>query len=183
MRPPLWFIAVVGLNAAIRLRELSISRRNERAVPGVRAAPETYPLMVGTHVALVALPLLEVSGHPRRRPHWGWAAVLVGATALRVWCIRSLGPLWNVRATVPTDFEPVQTGPYRYIRHPNYLAVILEFAAVPLIAGAWGSAVLLSTLNAFVLADRIRAEERLLDASPAYRTAFAKRARFIPWVF
>src|SRR6266545_3733550 len=54
MRPPLWFIAVVGLNAAIRLRELSISRRNERAVPGVRAAPETYPLMVGTHVALVA---------------------------------------------------------------------------------------------------------------------------------
>src|SRR6266508_2055477 len=129
MRPPLWFIAVVGLNAAIRLRELSISRRNERAVPGVRAAPETYPLMVGTHVALVALPLLEVSGHPRRRPHWGWAAVLVGATALRVWCIRSLGPLWNVRA------------------------------------------------------DRIRAEERLLDASPAYRTAFAKRARFIPWVF
>jgi methyltransferase len=182
-RPPVWYVAVVALVGAMRLRELSISRKHELAMSGVRAAPSTFPLMVAAHVGLVTLPLLEVAGHPRRRPQWSWAAVLVGATALRVWSVRSLGPSWNVHAAVPENIEPVETGPYRYVRHPNYLAVILEFAAVPLIAGARVSALLLSALNAFVLADRIRAEERLLNASPAYRAAFARRARFIPGVF
>ena len=109
--------------------------------------------------------------------------MLLGATALRVWSIRSLGPAWNVRAAVPPDIEPVTSGPYRYIRHPNYLAVILEFAAVPLVAGAWISAVVLSALNAIVLVDRISAEEGLLNESAVYRRAFAGRARFIPGVF
>jgi methyltransferase len=110
-------------------------------------------------------------------------AVLAGATALRIWSIRSLGPAWNVRAAVPAGLSPVATGPYAYIRHPNYLAVILEFAAVPMIAGARLSAVVLSALNAVVLYDRIRAEERLLNESSGYRAAFARRARFIPGVF
>jgi methyltransferase len=183
MRPPLWYVAVVGLNAAIRLRELAISRANERATGGVPAAPRTYPLMIAAHVGLVALPLLEVAGHPERRPRWGWVAVLVSASALRVWCIRSLGPMWNVRASVPSNLTPVTTGPYRYVRHPNYVAVILEFLALPLVAGAWISAAVLSAVNAVVLADRIRAEERLLDASPAYRAAFANKARFIPGLY
>jgi methyltransferase len=74
----------------------------------------------------------------------------------------------------------VTSGPYAYIRHPNYLAVILEFAAVPMLAGARLSALLLSTVNAIVLFDRIRSEERLLNASRAYRRHFANRARFIP---
>jgi methyltransferase len=69
------------------------------------------------------------------------------------------------------------------VRHPNYAAVILEFLAVPLIAGAGFTAGLLSAVNAYVLYDRIRAEEALLDASPAYRKAFAGKARFIPRVF
>lgn len=138
--------------------------------------------MVAAHAALVTLPLLEVRGHPDRQPRLGWAAVLAAAIALRVWSIRTLGDSWNARAAVPDRLEPVSDGPYRYIRHPNYVAVILEFLAVPLIAGAWKSALLLSLLDAAVLADRITAEERLLDASPAYRLAFAGKARFIPRV-
>jgi methyltransferase len=88
-----------------------------------------------------------------------------------------------VRALVPRDLTPVEAGPYRYIRHPNYVAVILEFLAVPLVAGAHLSAGLLSAVNAYVLYDRIRAEEALLDASPAYRKAFAGKSRFLPGVF
>ena len=120
-----------------------------------------------------------------RRSHagWRWVMVLVAATALRIWSIRSLGQAWNVRAAVPDDLAPVESGPYAYIRHPNYLAVMLEFLAVPLIARARLSALVLSALNAVVLFDRIRAEERLLNASPAYRQAFARRARFIPGLF
>ncbi len=138
--------------------------------------------MVAAHVGLVTLPLVEVWGHPERRPRLTWAVVLAAATALRIWSIASLGDAWNVRAAVPENIEPVTNGPYRHLRHPNYVAVIAEFAAIPLIAGAWKSAVFLSALNAAVLADRIPAEEELLDASPAYRRAFAGRARFIPGV-
>lgn len=161
---------------------MSISRRNERRRGGTRAGASTFPVMVAAHAALVTVPLLEVRRHPRRRPRWGWAAVLVGATALRIWAIRTLGDSWNARAAVPDNIQPVTDGPYRYVRHPNYVAVILEFVAVPMVAGAWRSAIALSLLNAAVLADRIAAEERLLDSSAAYRDAFAGKARFVPGV-
>lgn len=150
---------------------------------GTRAAARSYPLMVAAHAGLVTLPLLEISRRRRLRPRWEWCAVLAAATGLRIWSLRSLGRAWNVRAAVPPDLRPVTDGPYAYIRHPNYLAVILEFAAIPLIAGARRSALLLSALNAAVLVDRIREEERLLDASAAYRKAFAGTARFIPGIF
>lgn len=178
--PPRWYVLLLAAIGAGRLYELSISRRNERRRGGTRAGAATFPVMVAAHAALVTVPLLEVRGYPRRKPRLAWAAVLAAATGLRVWSIRTLGDSWNARAAVPDGIAPVTDGPYRYIRHPNYVAVILEFVAVPLIAGAWRSAVLLSLLNAAVLTDRITAEERLLDASPAYRAAFAGKARFIP---
>jgi methyltransferase len=182
-RPPLWYLAVLGVNAAIRLRELAISREHERLRGGEPSAPGTYPLMIAAHLALVIMPLVEVSVRGDARPRWGWAGVLAGATALRAWCIQSLGTAWNVRAAVPADLEPVTSGPYRYVRHPNYVAVVLEFLAVPLVAGAWVSAAVLSAWNGFVLYDRIQAEERALNRSTAYRRAFAGKARFIPGVF
>lgn len=181
--PPFWFVALLAGIGASRLQELRISRANERVRGGDRAAERNFPLIVGLHVALLTLPLIEVRRRPRTRPRWGWLGVLAAATALKVWSVRSLGDAWNVHASVPRDVEPVTTGPYRYIRHPNYLALMLEFLAVPLVAGAWMSALVLSTLNAAVLYDRITAEERLLERSAAYRRAFARRARFIPGVF
>jgi methyltransferase len=177
----------VGLVAAVgvqRLRELALSRRNERGVRGSRAATRTYPLMVAAHVGLCALPLVEAA--VRRRPPRApavWVGVLAAATGLRWWSIRTLGASWNVRAVVPDDLRPVTAGPYRFVRHPNYLAVALEFLALPLAGGATWSALGLSLLDAAVLVDRIREEERLLDAVPGYRTAFRGRARLIPWVF
>jgi methyltransferase len=77
----------------------------------------------------------------------------------------------------------VASGPYRWIRHPNYLAVILEFAALPMGAGAWRSAAGLSLLNGAVLQDRIRAEEALLAEVPGYEELFATKSRFIPHIF
>src|ERR671934_1998177 len=180
MRVPGWYVLLLAGVGIERLRELAVSRAHERSTAGARAAPSTYPLMVAAHAGLLTLPLLEVWRRPPRRPRWGWLAVLAGATALRAWSIRSLGAAWNVHAVVPRDVRPVESGPYRYIRHPNYLAVIIEFAALPMAAGAWMSALVLSAVNAVALFDRIREEERLLNESPAYRAAFGRRARFIP---
>jgi methyltransferase len=140
--------------------------------------------MVAAHVGLLTLPLLETAAL-RRRPRAPllWVGLLTAAAALRRWSIRSLGASWNVRAVVPADLRPVVTGPYRWIRHPNYLAVVVEFLALPMAGGAWLSALGLSALNAAVLFDRIRAEERLLAAVPGYEEAFRGRARFIPGIF
>lgn len=174
-------VAAVG---AQRLRELALSRRNERGVRGARAAARTYPLMVAAHVGLCTLPLVEVSVRRRRaRVPALWLGVLGAATALRWWSIGTLGASWNVRAVVPAGLRPVADGPYRFLRHPNYLAVALEFAALPLAGGATWSAAALSVLNAVVLADRIRDEERLLAAVPGYEEAFRGRARLLPWLF
>jgi methyltransferase len=180
---PIWYLALMTAVGLERLRELSLSRRNEMAAGGRRAASRTYPLMVTAHVGLLTLPLIEAARTRQRTPRWGWVGVLAIATALRLWTIRTLGPAWNVRAAVPAGIDPVVTGPYAFIRHPNYVAVALEFLALPLIGGARLSALLLSALNAVVLYDRIRAEERLLASSPAYRSAFAGRPRFIPRLF
>jgi methyltransferase len=176
----------VGVVAAVgvqRMRELALSRRNEQGVRGRRAAARTYPLMVAAHAGLCTLPLLEVAVRGRRsRAPLLWLGVLGAATALRWWSIGTLGERWNVRAVVPADLRPATGGPYRFLRHPNYLAVALEFAALPLAGGATWSALGLSALNGLVLFDRIREEERLLGEVPGYEEAFRGRARLIPGV-
>ena len=183
---PRWYAAVLAVVAAQRLRELSISRRNSRAAGGSPSAPRTYPLIVVAHLALLALPPLEIRlahRRPKRRAVLAWLGVLAAATGLRWWSIRSLGAAWNVQAQVPDNLEPVISGPYRYLRHPNYLALLTEFVALPMVGGAWLSALGLSALNGVALAVRIRAEEAQLERSAAYRSAFGGKARLIPGVF
>ncbi len=165
-----------------RLAELRISARNRAAAGGgEQASPSTYPAMVAVHVALFA-----VSGWPRpgrRIPRALEVLALSGlatSAALRIWVIGTLGTSWNVTAHVRPDARFETRGPYRYLRHPNYLAVVLEFACLPTAVGAVPEALALSLANAAVLVPRIRAEERLLDAIPGYRDAFRGVPRFIP---
>lgn len=167
-----------------RLRELAASRANSRVVGGSPSAPRTYPLIIAAHVGLLTLPAIEIAFTRRRaRARTAWLALLLAATGLRWWSISTLGAAWNVRAQVPEDIAPVTNGPYRYIRHPNYLALIVEFVALPMAGGAWMSAVGLSLLNGIALWDRIRAEEAQLNRSDTYRVAFQRKARLIPGIF
>ena len=182
-RPPAWYVGLVAVTGLQRLRELQLSARNQALTGGRPAAPGSYPLMVATHAALFVAPLAEVALRGRRpRPLLAGAAILAlaFATGLRWWSISSLGSAWNVRAAVAEGGPTVTAGPYRWIRHPNYVAVALEFLALPLAGGAWVSAAALSALNAGVLALRIPAEERLLERSAEYRAAFAGKPRFVP---
>ncbi len=183
---PTWYAALLALVAVQRVRELSISRKNSHAGGGSPSAPRTYPLIVGAHVALLVMPPLEIRLAHRRpaiRAALPWLGLLAAATGLRWWSIRSLGESWNVRAQVPLHLEPVTSGPYRYLRHPNYLALVAEFVALPMAGGAWVTALGLSALNGVALAFRIRAEEAQLDRSAAYRNAFRSKARLVPGVF
>src|SRR6185503_20091073 len=113
-----------------------------------------YPWMVATHGSfLVACPL-EVIGFDRPFvPLLGgpMLALLVGAMALRYWAIATLGRRWTTRVVVVPGLPVVTGGPYRFMRHPNYLAVVLEVAALPLVHTAWVTALVWSAANALVL--------------------------------
>lgn len=179
----LWvFLAFLGLVAILRIVELVVSRRRQ----GQRAAvpePALFPLMVALHVGLIALPAAEVWWLARPLIPGlalGAGALLLLATCLRVWTLKTLGVSWNVRVVVPSEEGIVTTGPYAWIRHPNYLVVILEIAAIPLLHTAWWSALGLTLLNAFVLWRRIKVEEAALAELPAWREAMAGKARLIP---
>jgi methyltransferase len=180
------FVVLVAAVGATRLLELRISRRHARVLVGAGARPvpePAFPWMVLVHVAVLAGALLEVM-LLRRRARPALAAPMAGlvalATGLRWWVIRTLGSHWNARVVDSTVLGIVTDGPYRWVRHPNYVAVALELAALPLVHGAWLTALLGSLADALVLRRRVAAEEAVLLADPTYRRLMAPRPRFVP---
>jgi methyltransferase len=162
------YTVLVVLVALQRLAELALSRRHERRLRS-RGAVEVgsghYPWMVALHAAFLASCLAEVWWLDRPFVPALAAialAVLVAATALRVWSLRTLGGRWTTRVLVLPGAALVAGGPYRFLRHPNYLAVVLEMAALPLVHAAWATALAFSAANALLLRRRIRVEERAL---------------------
>jgi methyltransferase len=153
---------------AERVAELVVSQRNlrwARERGALESGQGHYPVMVVLHIALLAGCLVEVHALDRPFVAWlGWPmlAVVVMAQALRWWCIATLGSQWNTRVVVVPGLSLVDRGPYRWLRHPNYVAVVAEGVALPLVHDAWLTAVVFTALNAVLLSVRIRCETRLL---------------------
>jgi len=170
-------VSLLGVVALARLGEVVFS------APRARDAEREiwWPAMVATHFGVIAGSFADVVLDGTPPPEWLIilaAAVLAAATALRVWVLRALRGNWNVRVVAPRAI--VTGGPYAFIRHPNYLAVILEVAALPLIVGAYEVAVAGTLANAAVLALRIPFEEERLSRVPDYRATMLQRPRLIP---
>jgi methyltransferase len=180
------YTLLVALVAAGRLVELRIAERNRRSLlarGGVEAGAEHYLWMVGLHAAFLIASPLEV--WLLNRPFLPLLAVamlalLIVAAALRWWVIATLDGRWTTRIIVLPGVAPITGGPYRFLRHPNYLAVILEIFSVPMIHTAWLTALVFSLTNAWMLRVRIRAEEAALSRLTAYGEAFAGRPRLVP---
>ena len=165
------YTALVLLVALERLAELLTARRNA-AWSGRRGGVEHgrghYPVMVALHTGLLAGCLLETGlGHRAFLPALGWPmlALAVAAQALRWWCISSLGPRWNTRVIVVPALPLVTAGPYRWLNHPNYVAVVVEGAALPLVHSNWLTATGFTLLNLPLLATRLRCENAALAGS------------------
>ncbi|MFD9459325.1 isoprenylcysteine carboxyl methyltransferase family protein [Streptomyces sp. NPDC060027] len=173
----IWYGLLVAAVAAERVGELFVARRNERwslARGAVEAGQGHYPAMVALHAGLLVGCPVEV--WLADRPFvpalaWPMVAVLAGAQALRWWCIVTLGSRWNTRVIVVPGLPLVARGPYRVLRHPNYVAVVAEGVALPLVHTAWVTAIVFTLANAAVLAVRIRCENRALAAVPASLTS------------
>ncbi|MFD7559556.1 MULTISPECIES: isoprenylcysteine carboxyl methyltransferase family protein [unclassified Streptomyces] len=162
------YIVLVLLVAGERCAELAVARRNGRW-SGARGGREHgaghYPVMVALHAALLLGCLVEPWAADRPfLPLLGWPALALALAAqgLRWWCITTLGPRWHTRVLVVPGLPPVVSGPYRYLRHPNYLAVAVEGLALPLVHTAWVTAVGFTLLNAALLTVRIRCEDAAL---------------------
>jgi methyltransferase len=166
--PPV--VALAGFVAVIvveRLLELFLSARHTRwirARGGVEHGAAHFPWFVLFHVAYpVALAAEVLLGGARPGPEWPlWLVVFVAGQALRFAAIRALGPFWNVRIWVAPGMERVRRGPYRFMPHPNYVAVALELLAGALMFGAWRTALAATLVNLVLLRIRIHAEERAL---------------------
>lgn len=170
----LWYAALIAAVVAERIAELVVSQRNANwalGQGGVETGRGHYPPMVVLHTGLLGACLGEVFLADRPfLPLLGWSmlALVLLAQALRWWCIATLGRRWNTRVIVVPGLPLVAVGPYRWLRHPNYLAVVIEGIALPLVHTAWITALAFTLLNAVLLLGfRIPAEERALEASAA----------------
>jgi methyltransferase len=162
---------LLSVIACERIAELVVSARHANALlrrGGVEYGFGHFPLMIALHVALIAGCVLEpLLGHRSFIPALGWTmlAVTLAANALRWWCIATLGERWTARVIVLPGAALVRSGPYRWFAHPNYVAVIVEGAALPLTGSAWITACVFTVLNAALLTVRIRCETRALTAA------------------
>ena len=163
-----WYVLLIVAVAVERVAELVVSTRNlawSRARGGVEFGARHYPVMVALHTGLLAGCLLEVLA--LHRPFlsvvgWPMLALVLASQGLRWWCIATLGHQWNTRVVVIPDAPRVTRGPYRFFSHPNYVAVVVEGFALPLVHSAWITALVFTVLNAALLRTRISVENEAL---------------------
>jgi methyltransferase len=175
--------------AALRIVELGISRRHQAQMisRGARKVDEPrFRWMVLLHTAVLIGAAVEVVF--LHRPFLPWLAapafaLFLAANGVRWWVIRTLGEHWNVQVVDSTQLGVVTGGPFRYVRHPNYMAVFTEMLALPLIHTAWITALAGSAAHVLVLSQRLATEERVLLANPDYRAKMAAKPRFLPGLF
>lgn len=169
------YTGLVLLVGCERLAELVITRRNAAwslARGGVEYGRGHYLPMVVLHGGLLVACLVEPT--LARRPFlprlgWPMVAAVLAAQALRWWCIATLGRSWNTRIIVVPGRSLVRRAPYRWLRHPNYVAVATEGAALPLVHTAWATAAAFTGVNALLLAVRIRRENAALAKAAGER--------------
>lgn len=163
-----WYLLLILAVGVERIAELIVARRNlarSLARGGHEVGFAQYPFMVALHAGLLVGAVAEVWFGDRPFLPWlGWPmlAVVVAAQGLRWWCIRTLGSQWNTRIVVVPGAPRITSGPYRWLRHPNYVAVVAEGVALPLVHTAWITALTFTLLNAALLTVRIRAEDAAL---------------------
>ena len=172
------FGIVLSIVILQRLVELFIAKRNEKWMKdqgAFEAGASHYPLMVGMHILFFIVFIIEVSFFDRQlSPIWQiLLAIFLLAQLLRVWCLASLGKFWNTKIIVLPDADVVRRGPYKWIRHPNYAIVATEILVLPLLFGAFLTAVLFSILNIWMMSVRIPAEEKALKKATNYTDEFS----------
>lgn len=186
LRSLAFFECLVGLTALQRLLELGLSRANLRRLSRA-ARPADSSANWGALVILQSLWLAGCALEPAARGtapgatcFWAGLVLFLTGEGLRIWCISILGARWNARARVDPKLRIASSGPYRWLRHPNYLGVVLELVGLPLAGGAWWTLAFSAPLQLLVLLRRMRGEDALLFALPGYAAAMGRKGALLP---
>lgn len=174
------FTILIGIVILQRLVELVVARKNEKwmkAQGAYEAGASHYPFMIMLHTAFFISLITEVYFFERTlSPFWvPLLIIFLLAQVARVWCLTSLGKFWNTKIIILPGAEVVQKGPYKLIRHPNYVIVCTELLVLPLIFQAYFTAIVFTLLNILILSVRIPAEERALREATNYNQVFSKQ--------
>ena len=180
------FLALLAAVGAARLLEMRLSRRHQRALAaqGFARAPEPgFRWMVVLHTGILLAAAVEVL--VARRPlivplAVAALALFALANGLRVWVIRTMAGHWNVNVVNSVGMGVVSHGPFRFIRHPNYVAVFVELLVLPLVHTAYVTALAGAVLHVLVLRRRLALEDTILLHDPGYRAVMANKPRFLP---
>jgi methyltransferase len=184
--PSILYVVFVLAALLVAVLERRRASRNERRLLGEGAedvAPWVFCAMAPVYSLVFPMAIAE---HflLQRRPPAAFVTAMIGvfllAKGLKAWAIASLGGLWTMRVILPRTLRVVTAGPYRYLRHPNYVAVILEVPALPLVGGAFITAAAATVLFTALLWARVRTEEKALFARPEYARAMQDVRRFVP---
>lgn len=181
-----WLVILFSLGIIQRISEMEVARRNQswmREQGGYEVGKEHYPIIVGIHVLLFIGILVESLFLRATPPSW-WVlpfSIYLVSQVLRYWCIGSLGKYWNTRIWVVPNHAPKLAGPYRFMRHPNYVVVMIEILVYPLIFGAILTSISLSVVNTLIiLLLRIPMEELALKEATNYDEEMGEKNRFFP---
>ncbi len=174
----MFFWIVISIVILQRLAELFIAKNNEKrmkAQGAFEAGARHYPAIVLLHTAFFVSLLLEVLiRKPALSPIWGILLTIFLLTqVLRVWCLASLGKYWNTKIIILPGADVVMKGPYKFIRHPNYMIVATEILVLPMIFGAYITAIVFTLLNAWMMSVRIPQEEQALKDATNYKEKFS----------
>jgi methyltransferase len=183
------FLALLLAVGVLRILELGVSNRHQQKMIAGGATKVNEPhfhWIVFLHTAVLIAAALEVI-LLRRAFIPILAAVMLAlflaGNAVRLWVVRTMGKHWNVQVMNSMELGVVTSGPFRFVRHPNYAAVFVEMFSLPLIHTAWITALLGCVGFVATIYQRITLEESVLLANPAYRTAMAGKPRFLPGLF
>jgi methyltransferase len=186
--PSILYLGFLATAAAIALAERVYALRNERrllAEGAEEVAPWVFRLMTPVYT-LVFLAAAAEHLFGARCPPRGWVAAMavlfVLSKGLKLWVVLHLRDAWTMKVILPRALRVVASGPYRRLRHPNYVAVVGEILAVPLLGGAWATAIAGSLVFVAILACRVRTEEAALMRRPEYAAVMGSRRRFLPAV-
>jgi methyltransferase len=173
----IFFYAFTSFIVLQRLVELTIAKRNEKWIKSrgaIEFGQAHYPIIVLMHGGFLIAFILEVTIFNRQlSPFWQiFLFIFIIAQAVRIWVLASLGRFWNTKIIVLPEAGPVKKGPYRFLKHPNYIVVSIEILIIPLLFNAYSTAILFTLLNIAILAIRIPAEERALAQFTCYKSGF-----------
>ncbi|WP_210367817.1 isoprenylcysteine carboxylmethyltransferase family protein [Bacillus sp. REN3] len=179
------FIFFAGFIIFQRIVELKIAKRNEKWMKNkgaIELGQGHYPAMVMIHTAFFISYISEVILLDKTLTrYWPWLMMVFLLTqAMRVWSLMSLGRFWNTKIIILPGANVVKKGPYRMIKHPNYLIVTVELIIIPLMFNAFFTFVLFTILNILILSIRIPAEEKALKQLTEYEATFTQQGRFVP---